>query len=380
MYLTRRAFSSGALAVLLSACSSNLTGGFTPVADPGMRQMPNRGWDAWVSGFRGRAEGRGISTATLDAAFARAGYTPGVIEADRNQTEFARTLEEYLAIAASDERVAKGRANYARYRDVLDRIEATYGVDANVIVAIWGLETMYGERRGNVPVVSSLSTLAYDGRRGAFFEQQLTAALRILQNGDISPEGMVGSWAGAMGHTQFIPTSYLAYAVDFNGDGRRDIWGDDPTDALASTASYLSRSGWRKGQPWGGEEGSPGAAAGTRRIQPQAGGPVFAVGPNFDVIKRYNNSTNYALGVGYLADRIAGAGPIRGSFPPDRYGFSADQRKAVQMRLKAAGYDPGSIDGVFGDETRAAISAYQRGHGLEVTGEPSMALLQRLER
>ncbi|AJY44919.1 peptidoglycan-binding protein [Martelella endophytica] len=378
MRATRRAFSFGVMAALLSACSSDLVGGVSSVSDPVMRPVPNRGWDAWVAGFKDRARAKGISDATLSAAFAHAGYLPEVIALDRSQTEFTRTLEDYLAIAASDERVAKGRAAYARYRDVLAQIEATYGVDANVVVAIWGLETMYGERRGNIPVVSALSTLAYDGRRGSFFESQLLAALRIIQNGDIAADRMTGSWAGAMGHTQFIPTSYIAYAVDFNGDGRRDIWSDDPTDALASTAAYLSRSGWRKGEAWGGEEGSPGAAYGTTHIQPHAGGPVFVVGPNFNVIKRYNNATSYALGVGYLADRIAGAGPIKGSFPPDSYGFTADQRKALQAGLRSAGYDVGTIDGVFGDKTRAAIAAYQRANGLAVTGEPSMELLRRL--
>ncbi len=383
MQATRRTFSFGAMAALLSACGgrsgrsvSALAGPRAP--DPVMQAVPNAGWDAWVASFRVRAAGQGISTNTLSSAFARAGFLPDVIERDRNQTEFTRTLEDYLAIAASDERVAKGRANYARYRDVLTRIESTYGVEGNVVTAVWGLESMYGERRGSVPIVSALSTLAYEGRRGVFFENQLIAALKILQNGDTSPDQMTGSWAGAMGHTQFIPTSYLAYAVDFTGDGRRDIWADDPTDALASTAAYLSRSGWRRGQPWGGEVGSPGSAAGTNRIQPQPGGPVFVVGPNFNAIKRYNNSDSYAIGVGHLADRIAGAGPIMGSFPPDRYGFSADQRKQLQQQLTAAGYDTGGADGVFGDKSRAAISAYQQRSGLAVTGEPTLDLLRRL--
>ena len=378
MQATRRAFSLMALGTLLSACSSSLFGG-SPSGSTPPGAIANAGWDAWVEDFRTRAEAKGISRQTLNAAFANAGYTPDVIVQDRNQTEFNRTLEEYLAIAASDERVAKGRANYARYRNVLEQIEAAYGVDGTVVVAVWGLESMYGERRGDVPVVSALSTLAYEGRRGSFFESQLLGALKILQNGDISPQRMTGSWAGAMGHTQFIPTSYLGYAVDFNGDGRRDIWSDDPTDALASTAAYLNRSGWRTGEPWGGEAGSPGASvAGGRRIQPHDGGPVFVVGPNFDVIKRYNNSTSYAIGVGHLADRIAGAGPIAGTFPPDRYGFTADQRKALQAGLKARGYDAGTVDGVFGTQTRAAISAYQRANGLAVTGEPSMGLLMQL--
>ena len=383
MQATRRVFSLGALATLLSACGGGASRGQSAVTaarapDPVMQAVPNAGWDAWVASFRGRAAAQGIGQGTLDTAFRGAGFLPDVIERDRNQTETSRTLEEYLAIAASDERVAKGRANYARYRDVLARIEAQYGVEAHVVTAIWGLESMYGERRGNVPVVSALSTLAYEGRRGAFFEDQLIGALKILQNGDTTPGNMTGSWAGAMGHTQFIPTSYLAFAVDFTGDGRRDIWSDDPTDSLASTAAYLSRSGWRRGQAWGGEEGSPGAASGTRSIQPQAGGPVFRVGPNFTAIKRYNNSDSYAIGVGHLSDRIIGAGPIRGSFPPDRYGMTADDRKALQQRLTAAGYDTGGADGVLGAKSRAAISAYQQRNGLPVTGEPSLDLLRRL--
>ncbi|MEH6655098.1 MAG: lytic murein transglycosylase [Loktanella salsilacus] len=366
---------------LLSACGGRPRGGSVVAArapDPVMQAVANPAFDAWVAGFKGRAASKGISTRTISTSFAQAGYLPDVIDRDRNQTEFSRTLEEYLAIAASDERVAKGRANYARYRDVLGQIESRYGVEAHVVTAIWGLESMFGERRGNVPVVSALSTLAFDGRRGAFFESQLIAALQILDNGDTTPARMTGSWAGAMGHTQFIPTSYLAYAVDFTGDGRRDIWEEDPTDALASTASYLARSGWQRGQAWGGEEGSPGFASGTRRIQPQVGGPVFAVGPNFNAIKRYNNSDSYAIGVGHLADRIAGAGPIRGGFPPDRYGFTADQRKQLQARLTAAGYDTGGTDGVLGSKSRAAISAYQQRNGLAVTGEPSLGLLRRL--
>ena len=381
MLTTRRVFSTGAMMALLSACGGRPRGGSVVAArapDPVMQAVANPAFDAWVAGFKGRAASKGISTRTISTSFAQAGYLPDVIDRDRNQTEFSRTLEEYLAIAASDERVAKGRANYARYRDVLGQIESRYGVEAHVVTAIWGLESMFGERRGNVPVVSALSTLAFDGRRGAFFESQLIAALQILDNGDTTAARMTGSWAGAMGHTQFIPTSYLAYAVDFTGDGRRDIWEDDPTDALASTASYLARSGWQRGQAWGGEEGSPGFASGTRRIQPQVGGPVFAVGPNFNAIKRYNNSDSYAIGVGHLADRIAGAGPIRGGFPPDRYGFTADQRKQLQARLTAAGYDTGGTDGVLGSKSRAAISAYQQRNGLAVTGEPSLELLRRL--
>lgn len=380
MQTTRRTFTLGAMAALLSACGGRTQRGLgaSPSAPAVMQAVPNAGWDTWVAGFKSRAVSSGISSGTVSQAFARAGFLPDVIDRDRNQTEFSRTLEEYISIAASDERIAKGRANFARYRSTLANIESRYGVEANIVTAVWGLESMFGERRGNVPVISALSTLAYEGRRGAFFESQLIAALQILQNGDISADRMTGSWAGAMGHTQFIPTSYLGYAVDFTGDGRRDIWSDDPTDALASTAAYLARSGWKRGQAWGGEEGSRGAADGTRRIQPQAGGPVFVVGANFNAIKRYNNSDSYAIGVGHLADRIAGGGPFRASFPPDRYGMTADQRKQLQQRLTAAGYDTGGVDGVLGSKSTNAITAYQQRNGLAVTGEPSLDLLRRL--
>ena len=272
------------------------------------------------------------------------------------------------------------------------------------------MESFYGERRGDVPVVSALATLAYEGRRGSFFESQLVAALKILGNGDVSPQGMTGSWAGAMGHTQFIPTSYLAYAVDFTGDGRRDIWSDDPTDALASTAAYLSRSGWRHGQPWGVEvrlpEGFSGplgrgstrsasawAAQGVRdmdgRAVPDHGpasviapmgraGPAFMTFPNFTVITRYNNAENYVIGIGHLSDRLKGGPPVRGGFPPDARGMTIADRRALQQRLTARGFDTEGADGVIGQRTTDAIAAYQTSAGLPVTGEPSMELLASL--
>jgi membrane-bound lytic murein transglycosylase B len=379
MTVSRRTFALGLGALGLSACA---TGGAITASSAGgmpddLRPVANAGYDTWVRGFRARAEARGISPSTLRAGFANAGYLPGVVKRDRNQTEFSRTLEDYLAIAASDERISKGRAAFARHRATLSAIEQRYGVPAEIVTAIWGLESKYGERRGDVPVVSATSTLAYDGRRGAFFEKQLLAALEILQAGDVSANGLRGSWAGAMGHTQFIPTSYQAFAVDFRGDGRRDIWSEDPTDALASTASYLARNGWTKGLRWGGEEGSISAGAGST-IQPQPGGPRFVVTSNFRALKRYNNSDSYALGVGHLADRIAGGGPLRASFPPDANGLTIADRKALQQRLTARGFDTDGTDGVIGPNSRKAIAAYQSSIGLPATGEPSLDLLRRL--
>ena len=375
MPISRRHFGFGLGALGLAACTTS-PGTFGGVAAPAaipddLRPVPNAGYDAWVASFQGRAAAQGISAATLASAFRSAGFVPGAVTRDRNQPETSRTLEDYLSIAVSDERVAKGRAAFARQRPTLAALEARYGVDPAIVTAIWGLESFYGERRGDVPVISATSTLAYDGRRAAFFEQQLVAALRILQSGDVTPERMVGSWAGAMGHTQFIPTSYLEYAVDFTGDGRRDIWSADPTDSLASTAAYLARSGWTRGLRWGSE-----AADGA--LQPQPGGPRFAVSGNFRAIKRYNNSDLYAIGVGHLADRIAGGGPLRGSFPPDANGLTKADRIALQQRLTARGFDTGGADGVLGPKSRSAISAYQASIGQAATGVPSPALLRSL--
>lgn len=387
MKLTRRTAFLGLGALGLAACttgggatrsgSSSSAGSSGSGALPAdLRPVPNAAYATWVRGFRARAAAQGISEATLNEGFRGTGYLPGVVKRDRNQTEFSRTLEDYLAIAASDERVSKGRAAFARHRSTLAAVEARYGVLAEVVTAVWGLESFYGERRGNVPVISATSTLAFDGRRGAFFEKQLIAALKILQRGDITGARLKGSWAGAMGHTQFIPTSYQAFAVDFNGDGRRDIWSDDPADSLASTAAYLSRNGWTKGVKWGGELGN-GAPAGSV-IQPQPGGPKFAVTSNFRVIKRYNNSDSYAIGVGHLSDRIAGGGPIRASFPPDKYGLTKDDRIRLQQRLTARGFDTGGSDGVVGPNSKKAISAYQSSIGQPATGDPSQALLRSL--
>ena len=377
--IPRRSFLALTGAATLTACGGTPT--LTPRAPStvpsDLRPVRNAGYDAWVAAFRPRAEAAGITRSTLNMAFRNAGFLPGVVTRDRDQPETSYSLEDYLQIAASDERVAQGRAAFASRRSTLNALESRYGVPAEIICAIWGLESRYGERRGDIPVISATSTLAFDGRRGAFFEKQLIAALRILQSGDTTPAQMVGSWAGAMGHTQFIPTSYLAFAVDFTGDGKRDIWSEDPTDALASTAAYLAKSGWRRGVRWGGETGQPGTPSG-RTITPQPGGPSFTVTGNFDAIKRYNNSDLYAIGIGHLADRLAGRGPIRGSFPPDRYGLTLSDRQSLQRKLTAKGYDTGGTSGVIGPKSRAAITSYQRDTGLAVTGAPSPDLLARL--
>ncbi|CUH32820.1 Membrane-bound lytic murein transglycosylase B precursor [Jannaschia seosinensis] len=372
--ISRRTFTLMLAAAPLSACADAPSTSARPgmrAQDPDLIPRATAGWSDWVAGFRGRALSQGIRAETFDRAFRGQGFVPGVVARDRNQTEFRRSFEDYLNIVANETKVRDGRAAFARWRPTLEAIEARYGVPAEIVTAIWGVESNYGTRRGEIPVISAVSTLAYDGRRGRFFEQQLVAALRILQSGDTTPDRMTGSWAGAMGHTQFIPTSYLQSAVDFDGDGRRDIWSEDPADALASAAAYLRDAGWRRGSAWADE-----AAGGD--LTPDPGGPSFRTGPNFGIIKRYNNSDAYALGVGYLAQRIAGAGPLRAEFGPDRYGMVKSQRVQLQRGLTAAGYDTGGDDGVIGPNSRRAIEAFQRARGLPVTGEPSVALLRML--
>lgn len=369
------------------------------------------GFAAWVAGFRPRALAAGITGQTFDAAFRDARFDPAVVEKDRNQSEFTKSIWDYLDSAVSDERVAKGQAALQDNLALLERIEATYGVDKQVVVAVWGLESAYGTYRGTYPLIGTLATLAFDTRRGAFFEEQLLAALTILQNGDVDAAAMTGSWAGAMGHTQFIPTSYLAHAVDFTGDGRRDIWSDDPSDALASTAAYLANAGWQTGKPWGLEVTLPPGfdygdtgervkkpvarwqALGVRTAEggalPDHGpasvllpagarGAAFLVFANFQVIERYNAADAYVIGVGHLADRIAGAPPIRAAWPRQDRVLSFDERVELQRRLAAAGFDPGAADGRIGPNTIAAVRAFQRSIGAVPDGYASLGVLQKL--
>lgn len=381
--------------------------------DPAFLPQPNPSYEAWRDAFFRRAQAQGITAQTLRDGFRGQGFLPGVVERDRNQTEFRRSTEDYLALVASDDDLALGRARVAPVRASLAAIAEQSGVAGDVIAAIWGLETRFGTRRGEIGVISATSTLAWEGRRGRFFEAQLMAALRILQAGDTTTDKMKGSWAGAMGHTQFMPTVFEDYAVDFTGDGRRDIWGDDPRDALASTGEYLRRHGWRTGAPWGLEVHLPPgfdtartgrdnrravaswAAAGVRpasggalpdhgpaAIHAPAGadGPAWILYHNFNVILRYNPSVNYGIGVGYMADRLAGGGPLTRSFGPDATGLTQAERREMQALLNRAGHDVGTPDGVVGRKTEAAIRAYQAAQGMVVDGRPSQALLAALRQ
>jgi len=371
----------------------------------------NARFEGWIKAFRPRAAAKGITNATFDAAFRGVRYDPDVIKRDRNQSEFTKTLWDYLDSAASDTRIANGKAAVAKHRNTLDRIEARYGVDKEVVAAIWGLESAYGTFKGSKDLIGSLATLSFDARRTKFFEQQLIAALQIVQAGDVAPRSMTGSWAGAMGHTQFIPTSYLDYAVDFTGDGKRDIWGGDPTDALASTANYLAKFGWVKGQPWGVEVRVPSgfdyslanrkvlkspaswAAMGIKDMNGKtvpnhgkasillpagAKGAAFMIFKNFEVIERYNTADAYVIGVGHLSDRLKGKPAIQAKWPRGDRALKFAERKEMQQLLTSKGFDTKKIDGKIGPLTIEAVRGYQRSVGLVPDGYASLDILKRL--
>jgi len=369
------------------------------------------GFQRWIRSFQGRAASAGISSRTFSAAFRNVSYLDDVIARDRNQAEFTKQIWEYLDGAVSEPRIRNGQRALRQNARILNQIEAHYRVEKEIVAAVWGLESAYGATRGTTPLVSALATLSYDGRRGRFFEAQLIAALKILQNGDVRPREMTGSWAGAMGHTQFIPTSYLEYAQDFTGDGRRDIWSDNPADALASTASYLARHGWIFGQPWGVEVVLPQgfdygqAGVGVKKSPQQwatmgvrditgsvvpnhgrasillpggARGAAFMIFDNFHVIERYNAADAYVIGVGHLGDRLAGGPAIQASWPRGYAPLSFRQKQQLQRRLTRAGFDTDGTDGIIGPNTIAAIRAYQASIGVTPDGFASQDVLQRL--
>ena len=362
----------------------------------------------WREQFRAEALAAGISAATFDQAFAGVQPDPAVIEADRSQPEFTRPVWQYLEGAISPQRVRSGRRLLSEHATTLDQIEARYGVDRETLVAVWGLESSFGQIMGDKSVIRSLATLAHEGRRPAFAKSQLIAALDILQHGDVAPQRMRGSWAGAMGQTQFIPTTYNTHAVDFDGDGKRDIW-NSSADALASAAHYLQASGWKQGKAWGFEvelpEGFDYALADTEIRKPLAEwrslglrnlpgdqeeasaslllpaghrGPAFLIMDNFRAILRYNNSSAYALAIGLLAENFQGKGEVSGSWPRGEQPLSRSERLELQERLVAQGFDPGTPDGIIGANTRKAIRGFQQRLGWPADGHPTQELLGRL--
>ncbi|WP_282361840.1 lytic murein transglycosylase [Pseudomonas sp. PS01300] len=387
----------------------------TPNTDASPEIQPLQTFAQWQAGFRQQALQAGITPATFDRAFI--GITPDmdVIKADRSQPEFTRPVWEYLEGALSPLRVRNGKKLLDQHAVLLSQLEQRYGVDRSVLVSVWGMESNFGQFQGSKSVIRSLATLAYEGRRPAFAQAQLIAALQILQNGDIQPEAMLGSWAGAMGQTQFIPTTYNTHAVDFDGDGRRDIW-KSSADALASTAHYLQSSGWKRGEPWGFEVQVPGsfdywladgslrksvaewqqlgvtlpagarAPAGTEQLSAAlllpagARGPAFLVLDNFRAILKYNNSSSYALAVSLLAERFENSGFIRGSWPKDDLPLSRSERIELQQLLSANNYDAGTADGIIGANTRKAIRSAQQAQGWPADGYPTHKLLESLRK
>lgn len=414
--LTRISFATATVAAL-SACAvplnrnpGNTSTTTTPAPIPAASAGDEAGFQRFVQSFRPRAVAAGISPAVYDRAMANARFNPDVIRLDRRQAEFSKPVWEYLDGAVSSNRVTTGRQKAAQLSGLMAQIEARYGVDREYVLAVWGMESNFGANRGNTRIIPALATLAYEGRRGAMFQQQLIAALKIIQAGDIDPDHMLGSWAGAMGHTQFMPTSFLSYAVDFTGDGRRDIWSDDPSDSLASTAAYLARSGWQRGLPWGVEvvlpsgfnynqvgrtirkAGGTWAGMGVRTASgaPMPGwngaiiapagarGPAFLVSQNFNAIRAYNAADSYVMGVGLLGDAIAGRGGVRGSWPRSDSPLSNAQKAQIQNRLNALGLNAGEPDGKLGTQSIEAIKALQRSRGMAPDGYATPALLKAL--
>ncbi|MBL4749920.1 MAG: lytic murein transglycosylase [Amylibacter sp.] len=372
------------------------------------------GFQRWVKSFRAVALKNGVTARTYDRAFRGVKLNARVVKLDRKQAEFSREIWDYLDTATSPKRVKNGKAMLVKYKKTLARIEQKYGVDREVVLAVWGLESSYGKNMGDINIIEALATLAYDGRREKFGRQQLLEALRIIQRGDITPDRMMGSWAGAMGHTQFIPTSYQAFAQDFDGDGKRNVWDPrDPSDALASTANYFKKSGWTKNQPWGVEVKLPkdfyyGNASlkvkatparwnelGLRLIRggkiPNHGkgsvflpagsdGPAFIVFKNFQVIKRYNNANSYAMAVGHLADRIKGGGYFAQEWPRGPGALKLDEKLEVQKLLNRAGYDLGEPDGIIGPKTIDAVTAIQVSWGQQPSGKADQEFLKVLRK
>lgn len=372
-------------------------------------------FDSWKQSFRAEALAAGISGDTYDREMASVTRIPRVMELNAKQPEFTQAIWTYLDTAVSSQRVANGLTNKALRADILAQIEQLYGVDSEIIVAIWGLESSYGKIMGSYDVLSALATLGHEGRRTSFGRQQLIAALKIIDKGYASRAQLQGSWAGAMGMTQFIPTTYLAYAVDHNNDGRRDLWSDHG-DVFASTANYLSRSGYISDSPWGFEVTLPDgfdfartgkagkrtiaewAAIGLARadgtaltegtdlnqrgwivVPAGANGPVFLVTDNFQAILRYNNSTHYALGIGLLSDQIAGRGkPVSKPWPRNDRPLSRDERMSLQQALADKGYNPGPVDGIIGAGTKAALRRWQADNGLPADGYASATVLAAL--
>lgn len=364
-----------------------------------------------VADLRGEAIRQGVREEVFDAQIADLAPDMAVLGFLDAQPEFVTPIWDYLAALVDEERVTDGTAMLSEWKTVLERVEAEYGIDRATVVAVWGVESNYGRNFGSRPLLSSLSTLSCFGRRQAFFRGEFITTLKIVQEGHVAPERLTGSWAGAFGHTQFMPSTFMRLAVDFDGDGRRDLV-DSVPDALASTANFLKRAGWRSDLPWGFEVGLPAGmkvsdagrkkkravsewvARGVKRLDgrpmPAAGtqaalllpageaGPAFLITRNFDALYSYNAAESYGLAIAHLSDRLRGGRPFVTPWPTEDPGLSRAERRELQSLLISRGHDIGEVDGMIGARTRDALKLEQTRLGLELSGRAGQRALQAL--
>lgn len=368
------------------------------------------GFARCLDGLRPAARASGVSDSTFRTHAEPLQPNMAVIGNLDAQPEFKTPIWDYLAVLVDEERVSDGRSRLQTHAEALQRVQQRYGVDPATVVAVWGVESNFGQGLGRTPIVQSLATLSCFGRRQTYFRTEFLAALRILQAGHFAPERFVGSWAGAFGQTQFMPSTFERLAVDFDGDGRADLF-DNASDALASTANFLREAGWRSELPWGFEVKLPAgfstAGEGRRTKRPSAEwrarglrradgsaipdglnlgllapagaqGPAFLVSRNFDALYSYNAAESYGLAIAHLADRLRGGGPFATPWPTDDPGLSRAERRELQTLLIARGHDIGSVDGQLGEKTRAAVRLEQTRLGMDADGRAGQKLLKAL--
>nr|WP_197747751.1 lytic murein transglycosylase [Acinetobacter sp. Marseille-Q1620] len=423
--MRRISLALGTLCVAMTQANAELiingatTSTTTPVTEPTVISnssfSPNNNFQSCLANLRSAAIASGVSASAYDRYTQNLTPDYSVIDKLNYQPEFSTPIWDYMTGLVDQERVQKGQQKITQHRDVLNRVQAAYGVPVETVVAVWGVESNFGDISGKYPLLQSLGTLSCEGRRQSYFRGEFFAAMRILQRGDLTEDQLKGSWAGAFGHTQFMPSTYEELAVDFDGDGRRDLVSSTP-DALASTANFLKKRGWQTGMPWGFEVKVPQGMSvagesrrnkkslgywsdqgitrvdGTPLIQGNlsesssaglmlpagANGPAFLVFRNFDAIYSYNAAESYALAIAHLSDRLQGKGEFVTPWPTDDAGTSRAERREIQQYLLQKGYDIGEADGLVGDKTRQAIRQEQSKLGLNPTGRAGQKILRTL--